>query len=102
MHAPIKVGVIHGHQCVPAGDLDSLSAIARQMDVDVLVSGHTHVYAYFFPSSFRLHLIAPLTRFQATEYDGKFFLNPGTATGAWSGAFSEYAYAQEGVFICDY
>ena len=43
VHAPIKVGVIHGHQCVPVGDLDSLSAIARQMDVDVLISGHTHV-----------------------------------------------------------
>jgi len=42
MHAPIKIGVIHGHQCIPTGDLDSLSSIARQMDVDVLVSGHTH------------------------------------------------------------
>lgn len=28
-------------------------------------------------------------RFQATEYDGKFFLNPGTATGAWSGTLTE-------------
>ena len=43
-HTPIRIGVIHGHQCVPSGDLDSLSAIARQMDVDVLISGHTHVY----------------------------------------------------------
>ena len=42
-HNPIKIGVIHGHQCVPTGDLDSLSSIARQMDVDVLISGHTHV-----------------------------------------------------------
>ncbi|KAI5121792.1 hypothetical protein M0805_009784 [Coniferiporia weirii] len=69
-HAPIRIGVVHGHQCIPAGDLDALSATARQMDVDVLVSGHTHV-------------------FQATEYDGKFFLNPGTATGAWTGAFPD-------------
>lgn len=44
-HTPIRIGVIHGHQCVPTGDLDSLSAIARQMDVDVLISGHTHTYA---------------------------------------------------------
>jgi len=36
------------------------------MDVDVLVSGHTH-------------------KFEATEFQGKFFVNPGTATGAWSG-----------------
>lgn len=42
-HNPIKIGVIHGHQSVPTGDLDALSAIARQMDVDVLLSGHTHV-----------------------------------------------------------
>ncbi|TFL00719.1 Metallo-dependent phosphatase-like protein [Pterulicium gracile] len=67
VHSPIKIGVIHGHQCVPTGDLDSLSAIARQMDVDVLISGHTHV-------------------FQAIEYDNKFFVNPGSATGAWTGA----------------
>lgn len=44
-HAPIRIGVIHGHQCIPSGDLDSLNAIARQMDVDVLISGHTHTYA---------------------------------------------------------
>ena len=40
MHSPIRIGVIHGHQSVPVGDLDSLAGIARQMDVDVLVSGH--------------------------------------------------------------
>ncbi|KAL1744269.1 Metallo-dependent phosphatase-like protein [Schizophyllum fasciatum] len=65
-HSPIKIGVIHGHQCVPTGDLDSLGALARQMDVDVLISGHTHT-------------------FQALEYDNRFFVNPGSATGAWSG-----------------
>ena len=41
-HSPIRIGVVHGHQCVPTGDLDTLNAIARQLDVDVLVSGHTH------------------------------------------------------------
>ncbi|KAF8628846.1 hypothetical protein AX17_005906 [Amanita inopinata Kibby_2008] len=66
-HPPIRVGVIHGHQAVPNGDLDSLNSIARQMDVDVLISGHTHA-------------------FQAIEYDNKFFVNPGSATGAWTGA----------------
>ncbi|KAF9652424.1 Metallo-dependent phosphatase [Thelephora ganbajun] len=68
-HAPIRIGVIHGHQCIPTGDLDSLSAIARQMDVDVLISGHTHT-------------------FQAVEYDGRFFVNPGSATGAWTGLWN--------------
>jgi vacuolar protein sorting-associated protein 29 len=42
VHNPIKIGVIHGHQCTPSGDLDSLSSVARQMDVDLLISGHTH------------------------------------------------------------
>ncbi|KAN0084170.1 Metallo-dependent phosphatase-like protein [Tylopilus felleus] len=60
------IRLVHGHQCVPIGDLDALSAIARQMDVDVLISGHTHI-------------------FQAIEYDGRFFVNPGSATGAWMG-----------------
>ncbi|KZW02548.1 Metallo-dependent phosphatase [Exidia glandulosa HHB12029] len=69
VHSPIRIGVIHGHQSVPVGDLDSLAGIARQMDVDVLVSGHTHVV-------------------QAVEHDSRFFVNPGSATGAWSGASS--------------
>jgi len=68
-HSPIRIGVIHGHQCVPTGDLDSLNSIARQMDVDVLISGHTHT-------------------FQAIDYDGRFFVNPGSATGAWSAYFN--------------
>ena len=51
-HAPIRIGVVHGHQCIPTGDLDSLSAIARQMDVDVLVSGHTHTYAVSCPGRY--------------------------------------------------
>lgn len=47
-HSPIRIGVIHGQQCVPTGDIDSLAAIARQMDVDVLVSGGTHKYTTMF------------------------------------------------------
>jgi len=39
------------------------------MDVDVLVSGHTHI-------------------FQAVEHDHRFFVNPGSATGAWTGSWS--------------
>ncbi|KIY69307.1 Metallo-dependent phosphatase [Cylindrobasidium torrendii FP15055 ss-10] len=66
-HQPIRIGVIHGHQSIPVGDLSSLSSIARQMDVDVLISGHTHAV-------------------QATGgADGRFYLNPGSATGAWTG-----------------
>ncbi|KAJ4490308.1 Metallo-dependent phosphatase-like protein [Lentinula aciculospora] len=65
----LRIGLIHGHQSLPLGSLDALSAIARQMDVDFLISGATHAV-------------------QAVEYDGRFFLNPGTATGAWTGAWN--------------
>ncbi|KAN0061844.1 Vacuolar protein sorting-associated protein 29 [Thecaphora frezii] len=63
-HPPLRIGVLHGHQVVPAGDTQSLAAIARAMDADILLTGHTH-------------------RFEAFELDGRFFVNPGSATGAW-------------------
>ncbi|WVN88236.1 uncharacterized protein L203_103437 [Cryptococcus depauperatus CBS 7841] len=68
-HLPIRLGVVHGQQIVPAGDPDMLAALARQMDVDVLISGGTH-------------------RFESFELEGRFFVNPGSATGAWSGLWS--------------
>ncbi|GAA5840082.1 hypothetical protein JCM11251_000598 [Rhodosporidiobolus azoricus] len=67
-HGPLKLGVISGHQIVPLGDAEILAATARKMDVDVLISGGTH-------------------RFEAFESDGRFFLNPGSATGAFSPYF---------------
>ncbi|KAJ9479116.1 Vacuolar protein sorting-associated protein 29 [Pseudozyma hubeiensis] len=63
-HPPLRIGVLHGHQVVPAGDTQSLAAAARAMDVDILLTGHTH-------------------RFEAFELEGRFFVNPGSATGAW-------------------
>ena len=50
---------------VPWGDLEALAAVQRQLDVDILVSGHTH-------------------QSQILQYDGKYFINPGSATGAYS------------------
>lgn len=64
-HGNIRVGVLHGHQVIPWGDPESLDIIARQMEVDVLLTGHTH-------------------RFEAFENNNKFFINPGSATGAYS------------------
>lgn len=29
-----------------------------------------------------------MSRFQAIDHDNKFFVNPGTATGAWAGTFN--------------
>ncbi|KAJ3102527.1 hypothetical protein HDU96_009604, partial [Phlyctochytrium bullatum] len=72
----IRIGLIHGHTVVPWGDRKALAAVARQMDVDVLVSGHTH-------------------RFEAFESDGRFFVNPGSATGAFSGLVAPKMTAME-------
>jgi len=60
-----RFGLIHGHQVIPWGDLESLAIWQRKLDVDVLISGNTHEKSL-------------------DEYDGKIFLNPGTATGAYS------------------
>lgn len=64
-HGSLRIGFTHGHTIVPPGDGDSLLIAARQMDVDVLLWGGTH-------------------KFEAYEMEGKFFVNPGSATGAMS------------------
>jgi vacuolar protein sorting-associated protein 29 len=64
-HGSLRIGFIHGHTIIPKADPDSLLMAARQMDVDVLLWGGTH-------------------RFEAYEMEGKFFVNPGSATGALS------------------
>lgn len=100
-----KIGLIHGHQVVPWGDHDALATVSweiktvlndygfvirtlfmikefpsgfltmfndvplfqirRQLDVDVMISGHTH-------------------KLEAYEKEGKFYINPGSVTGAYS------------------
>jgi len=64
-HGGLRIGFTHGHTIIPQGDADSLLISARQMDVDVLLWGGTH-------------------KFEAYELEGKFFVNPGSATGAFS------------------
>ena len=39
--------------------------LQRQLDVDILIFGHTH-------------------KFEAYEHEGKFYINPGSATGAYN------------------
>lgn len=65
MVGQFRIGLIHGHQIVPWGDMASLAILRRQLNVDILISGHTH-------------------RFEALEYENKFYINPGSATGAYS------------------
>lgn len=50
---------------VPWGDPDALAMIQRQLDVDILISGHTH-------------------KFEAYEHENRFYINPGSATGAYN------------------
>ncbi|KAJ8328569.1 hypothetical protein BDV3_004691 [Batrachochytrium dendrobatidis] len=75
-HGLIRIGLLHGHQLLPWGDVQALGIAARQLDVDVLVSGHTHEFA-------------------AYEYEGRFFVNPGSATGAFSLVFPGTAVAPQ-------
>jgi vacuolar protein sorting-associated protein 29 len=65
-----RIGLMHGHQIVPWGDPHSLAMVQRQLDVDILVTGHTH-------------------RNEVNEYEGKWFINPGSITGAYSALTSE-------------
>lgn len=63
-----KIGVYHGHGIYPRGDIRGLTKVALDLQVDLLASGHTHL------------------AFIRTDQSGKILLvNPGSATGAWSG-----------------
>lgn len=55
------IGLIHGHQVEPWLDLEALPAVQRKLFVDILVSGNTHLN-------------------QILQYEGKYFINPGSAT----------------------
>jgi vacuolar protein sorting-associated protein 29 len=65
VHGSVKIGLLHGHQIIPYGDASAVQAVARQLDVDVLISGHSHMW-------------------EVVERDGKLYVNPGSATGAYS------------------
>ena len=60
-----KIGLIHGHQVTPWGDLEALATVQRKLDCDILIHGHTHEPG-------------------VQQYDGKYFINPGSATGSYS------------------
>lgn len=60
-----RIGLTHGHQITPWADPEALALVQRQLDVDILISGHTH-------------------KFEAYEHENRFYINPGSATGAYN------------------
>ncbi|CCE78904.1 Piso0_000939 [Millerozyma farinosa CBS 7064] len=61
----LNVGFTSGHQIIPKSDPLALLTLARELDVDVLIWGGTH-------------------KVEAYILDGKFFINPGSVTGAFN------------------
>ncbi|EGV61531.1 hypothetical protein CANTEDRAFT_124322 [Yamadazyma tenuis ATCC 10573] len=64
IHDNLRIGFTNGYSVIPKNDPLSLSALARELDVDILIWGGTH-------------------KVEAYILDGKFFINPGSATGAF-------------------
>ncbi|MHA1271001.1 MAG: YfcE family phosphodiesterase [Candidatus Helarchaeota archaeon] len=62
----IKIGLVHGHQVYPRGNINRLSLLAKKMDVNILISGHTHAQSV------------------VKHADKVLLINPGSAAGAWS------------------
>ncbi len=63
----INFGVNHGTGITPRGDTPTLANIADQMDIKVLLNGHTHQQ-------------------EAVKHNGKVLLNPGSCTGVGGGS----------------
>ena len=60
-----KIGMVHGHQVLPWGDPEALSNVQRELGCDILLSAHTH-------------------QIDVRVKEGKFFINPGSISGAFS------------------
>ncbi|KAH3666435.1 hypothetical protein WICMUC_005703 [Wickerhamomyces mucosus] len=64
-HGSLRIGFTNGYTVVPRNDPLSLLTLARQLNADVLIWGSSH-------------------KVEAYTLEGKFFINPGSATGAFS------------------
>lgn len=60
-----KIGLVSGYSLIPQNDKERLAAKARELDVDILAFGGGHRAGVF-------------------QYNGKLFVNPGSATGAFT------------------
>ncbi len=62
----VRIGLVHGHQVRPRGDLGKLSRLGRALGASILISGHTHY---------------PFIEF----FEDILHINPGSVTGVWGG-----------------
>ena len=65
-----KIGMIHGHQILPWGNLEALSSVQRELDCDILLSGCTH-------------------QIDVKTKENKFYINPGSISGAFSNVVAD-------------
>ena len=65
-----KIGMIHGHQVLPWGNIEALSSIQRQLDCDILLSGNTHEVSL-------------------NVMDNKLYINPGSISGVFSNCVAD-------------
>lgn len=68
-HGNVEFGIYHGSKIHPRGHKPALSRTAEQMDVEVLLHGHTHQQ-------------------DASVHEGKILLNPGSCTGVGGGSYA--------------
>ncbi|MEM4481481.1 MAG: YfcE family phosphodiesterase [Desulfurococcaceae archaeon] len=64
----IKFGIHHGDGIFPRGDPTKLTQVAKSLDVEILISGHTH---------------SDFVKLSSTGHE--LLLNPGSLTGVWGG-----------------
>ncbi len=65
----VRVGLIHGDQVYPRGDVEGLLNVAKNLKVNILINGHTHY----------LRII---------KVNRVLLANPGSVTGVWSGGYA--------------
>ena len=65
-----RIGMIHGHQVIPSGDINALNSIQRELGCDILLYGHTH-------------------ELKIKAHNNILFVNPGSISGAFSPSIKE-------------
>ncbi|KAI0981592.1 hypothetical protein GJ496_002907 [Pomphorhynchus laevis] len=82
---PLKVGILHGHQILPWGDYLALKHAQRRLNVDILVTGHTH--------ECKCDIVEEESEQGGGDHAIKhlrLLINPGSATGAMNHDGVEY------------